>query len=484
MRKVIDYSIYKHRYLIGYTVLALAVVGVLVVAGLYIPGALRPAEITSAVSSTALTFQSFDPSHIINLPYHLLQRGSFELLGFSTISIKLVSVVFGIIAAFGIFLLIKEWFRTSIALTATLIAFTCSLFLFIAQDGTPQIYTVAVSAWLLYAATVASRRPTLFWKTLVLALMALNIYTPLGIYLNLAIVTTVVFHPHTRHIIKRMNSLKLTLAAFGSIVLAVPLLYGLSVAPTQIFTLLGIPTAAPDIVRNLQVIGEQLIGLPNSVQSSLPSPLISYGFLALVLIGVFQHFRVIYTARSYVMIAWALVLIPITIISLEYLPNLYILLTLWAALGLSLLITTWYRLFPRNPYARIAGLLPIVIVVAGISLGGISQYVYSYTYSPNIRSLYRDDLDLLSKHLPSMPDDAPVPVVVADDERNLYELYSRYNESIILTDETPGTVSQPTVITHSAALGDRPANDQLSQIITDNTSTDADRFYIYTPTEK
>jgi hypothetical protein len=248
-------------------------------------------------------------------------------------------------------------------------------------------------------------------------------------------------------------------------------------------TLLGIPATTPNILANLQAIGTQFVGVTSSVQNSMPSPFISFGFLILALIGLYQNFRVFYTARSYVVLVWALVLLPIVIMGPMYLPNLYLLFAIWAAFGMSLIITTWYTLFPLNPYARVIGLIPIVVVVAGISLNSIGQYAYNYTYSPTIRATYRDDLDLFAKNLPEPSDDGQSRVVTTASEGNVYELYKRYNEGITVLTTMPQNASESFIMTRAAYNALQPDREP-SEIITDSLSTDADRFYIYTPVAK
>ena len=103
-RKITDYFLYRWRYIIGYGVIALTVVGLLYVAFFYAPGGLSQGEMNSVVTSGNLSFkslESFQPASIINLPYNLLQHTSLTLFGVNNLSIKLPSLLLGGLSAIG-----------------------------------------------------------------------------------------------------------------------------------------------------------------------------------------------------------------------------------------------------------------------------------------------------------------------------------------------------------------------------------------------
>ena len=110
LRLITDYTLYRHRYTIGYVLVGLLVTILLVAAALYVPGGLSEAEMASAADSSRLSIRSFDPELVIDLPYSLLQSASFMLLGVTTLSIKLPSLVLGLLSLIGIILLLKNWF--------------------------------------------------------------------------------------------------------------------------------------------------------------------------------------------------------------------------------------------------------------------------------------------------------------------------------------------------------------------------------------
>ena len=157
-KRVTDYWLYRHRYALGYSLGLLLIIVTLTYATFFVPGGIRAAEQATSVASGQLAFTEFNPETVINLPYHILQRGVFAVVGVDVLSVKIVSLVMGIAAAVGLYLLIREWFRNNVALITTVIVATLPAFIFISQDGTPTIYAIAIATWLLLSATYVSRR--------------------------------------------------------------------------------------------------------------------------------------------------------------------------------------------------------------------------------------------------------------------------------------------------------------------------------------
>src|SRR5687768_17148298 len=106
---ITDYILYRWRYGISYVLVSLLVGALLIFATLYVPGELSEAEVTSAVSSSRIAPDLFDPSTVIDLPYSLLQRISFAIFGVTTLSIKLPSLLLGLMSVVGIVLLLRQW---------------------------------------------------------------------------------------------------------------------------------------------------------------------------------------------------------------------------------------------------------------------------------------------------------------------------------------------------------------------------------------
>lgn len=477
---VTDYTLYRWRYILGYGLIGLTIAVLLAIAGLYIPGGLSVGEQQSVVTSSALSFSldSFDPSAIINLPYHLLQRASIELFGLSPLAIKLPSLLLGLATAAGILILLRMWFRANVAIITTVLVVTTGQFLFVAQSGTENIMYLLLSTWLLVAALKVSRKAKFsgLWKISLFVIAALSLYTPLSIHILIALLSAIILHPHLRFIVRRLSKVKLLIAGAVALIITIPLIYAIWKDQSIGLTLLGIPETMPNIGANAIQLIKQYIDFLTPNSSALMSPIYSLGSMILILLGILRLVTTKYTARSYITAAWIVLLLPVLILNPDYVSVTFVPVFLLMAMGIHTLLSNWYKLFPRNPYARIAGLIPLAVLIGGLIFSGIDRYVYGYLYAPQTASNFSQDLRILSNEL-NKKDRAPAMLVAAADEKPFYEVIAKYNDKVSVVSSIPEAPA-PLVIasrkTQPQALPIVPYG-----ILTDATAGDSDRFYIY-----
>ncbi len=482
--QVTDYFIYRWRYVLGYLFIALSVTAVIAIASIYVPGALREGEIASSLQSGSLAVESLDPKMAVNLPYHVLQRLSFMLFGVSTLSIKLPSIVLGTLTVIGLFLLIRTWFRRNIAIITTVIAATSAQFLFLLQDGTPSITFSFLTVWLLFAATYVTRRKMFgtLWKVLTGILMASALYVPLGIYLVIAILTTAVFHPHIRHLINHFSRPRLWIGVVLGSLSAAPAIYASILDRNVLYSLVGFPTQPLHMVDNLKTLALDLFGFASQSDTCMMRPLYSLSLLLLIGVGIYKLLTYKYTARSYATLTLGLVLVPLIILNPQHVTHLFPLACLMIAMGIATLITNWYKLFPRNPYARVAGLIPLSILVLGIIYGGVTRYMDDYSYSPNILSHYSNDLRLMQREVSrANATKQPVQFVPSVDELPFYALVAHYNKDFTVTPGSAATLppAKGEIIYSHAGYAAYHPQAEIATIVTNRMANASDRFYIY-----
>lgn len=483
-QKITSYALYRWRYLIGYLSIGSAIFAALIFAVVFVPGGIRLEEKIASVKSGSLQFYHFDPQTVIDLPYHIIQRASFALFDVSSFSIKLPSLIFGVATIIGIYVLLAIWLKRNVALITTGIAATMPIFLFTAQDGTPTMYHFAVSFWLLLSAMLVSRRykPTMLWKVLFFVFLALNIYTPLGIYLDLAVITTVIAHPHIRFLTRKLNPNRVIIAAIVALLTLVPLIYSIVLQPKLALQLLGFPGEILNLQTNLFELLKDYVGFVDAGSGSIARPMFSIGVFLVIAIGLYRFIIIKYTARSYVVWFWIACLVPIIILSPQYSAYVYPIAVLMVGMGIDLLLREWYKLFPHNPYARVTGLLPLGLIVAGLIASGSSMYVTSYHYIASTSGHFDNDLTLLQKQLSSLKvtKEKPALVVVPESQVSFVELVSRYDQRFSQTSKQPSTLDAPyTLIAHDS-YSKRLIKNEPSKIITSSKSQNSDRFYLYT----
>lgn len=482
MAKWFDTSswLYRKRYFLGYFLVIAAFAWLLFIAGTSVPNGLSPGERSAFVTAAGLDLQNIDTLTESSLPFYAAQRAVIELLGPSTISIKSLSLVLALFTGIGAVFLLRRWFRPNVALLATIIMVTTGQFLYVAQAGLPSITFVMWSVWLLLTATMitTSQRHKKVWKFLFFLLVPLSLYTPLSIYLVLAIVSAGLLHPHVRYVLRRMSKPHLALLITMSLVIVAPLGYLIIRNPSLGLELLGLPQNwPPNIAQNGALLLQQYFNFIQPQSGTLMMPVLGLGSIALIALGAWRLFKIRYTARSYTLVTWVLLLIPILLINPLYTTISFVPLLILMAYGLEFLLRSWYGIFPRNPYARFVGLVPLAILVAGLTVSGIDRYYYGYKYDPASASNFSKDLTLLETHVRT--DDRPITLVVAPDEAAFYTAVantSKDSEGKLTVTITASDTIQRLVATHAAkSKVERP----IDTIITSASSKDADRFYIY-----
>lgn len=472
-----DFLTYRYRYQIGYGLIIVFFIALLVFAGLYVPGGLSQGEEQAFVQTAALDLQNPSTLAIPNLPFYAAQRMSMEIFGPSIFAFKLPALICAFIAGIGAVLLLRRWFRPNIAVLAAAIMITTGQFLYVAQSGTASITYVLWSVWLLLAATMITWSPkhARFWKLLFFTLMPLSLYTPLSIYLVLAILSAGILHPHVRYVLKRMPRPHLIGLTAGSVILTAPLIYLIVRNPSLAPQLLGAPESwPPDLWQNIKILIQQYLNFINPQSGVLMTPVLGLGSIALILLGAWQLFTIRYTAKSYTLTAWIALLLPVLLINPMFTSVTFVPLLLLLASGLGYLLRSWYGLFPRNPYARFVGIVPLTVLVGGLVITGVGRYFDGYRHDPVTAGSFSRDVSLYNEHV----DGKNIPkLVVGEDELPFYAAltsFDKNNPPLILT-TTPA--SGQFAATRTAHLGIKNAT--ITRIITTEISEESDRFYIY-----
>lgn len=472
-RDITNFFIYRWRYIVGYSIIALMLAGLLVFAGLYVPGGISPEEMQATVTSDSLSLHHLSTLGITNLPFYLLQATVFHFFSVSDFTIKVPSLVLALFSAIGLILLLRRWFKPNIAVLTSLIAITTGQFLFIAQNGTPGILYVFWPILLLSLGTQVTRakRGRLFWKVSFTAAAVLSLYTPLSIYPLIAIILAIILHPHLRNIVRRFSKVKVIISGIIGAILIAPLVYFIWTMPQLGLSLLGLPSAwPPDIGANVITLLKQFFLFWEPSSTTLMTPVFGFGSVLIIILGIYRLVLTRDTTRSYLIIIWMLCLIPVLLLnpsftSVTFLPSVLLL-----AAGLTSLIAYWYRLFPLNPYARIAGLIPIVILVVALIGSGLDRYIYGYHYSPTTAVNFSNDLRLIPKDTKNL--------VVSSSELPFYQAVAHHKKGLSVG-TTQSLLSTDDFVATRAAKKQTPNGYMISRIITTTYSNNSDRLYVY-----
>lgn len=479
-------AIYRFRYVFAYVGFAVALATMLFVAGFYLPGGLTNGEIRSALVSDSLDpakLFSLPPDQLVYLPYRLLQAGSIALFGISTISIKLPSIVLGFISALGMLYLFNLWYKRSVAIIVATIAVTMSQFLLTSQAGQASIMYIFLTTVILVAASMIARRGAFpkLWLIAGFILAGISLYMPLNIYILIALFFTAAIHPHARHLLLREASkYTILIGVLLFLIIISPLILGIVNDPGIVKILLGFSDGITNFASNAATLANNYISFTHPTSGPIITPVYGLGLALLILLGLYRLVSAKYTTKSYIISFWLVLLIPLVCLNPEFVTITFIPVMLLIALAIDYLISSWYSLFPHNPYARVFGLVPLGVLLIGMVLSNIDRYSYGLHYDRAVYASYNYDIGILANKLKKLDKSQPVQLIVTTKNAALYKSFAshqRYVKQLNVSSDPHAITAAPTAIVERGLK----ANIQKipDGILVTRTAENADRFYLY-----
>lgn len=444
-----EITLYRFRYLILYVLFVALLVFLLSVELGRVPYGLSSAEMESAARSVTLNLTNAPADAVINAPYHVLQKASISAFGLSALSIKLPSIILALLLAAAITGVIRRFFRYSATIITALLMISSLPFLTMGRTGAPIIMLSFFSALMMVAgSSVVTKAPgKLFWKSLTVAAGIGLLYTPLGIYPLIAFILAGVLHPHLRYHIthtKLHEWIIIGLVAIASLAL---LVVAVIREPSILLTLAGIPSQLPglqEIWTNLLYLANALLNIFTPDYGLIATPIFGLPLLALMTFGALQLMFDHHSARTYFIMGWVGAFVVILSLNTEHVLSIFVPAVMLMAVGIKAFLREWYSLFPRNPYARLAALLPLSILIIGIVSSETTRYFYGYRHSTLVAaSAYDPTLKPLKTQLSSLADDegtGRIFLVAPPDNRAFYDLLRREYSKLELNTQPPATL--------------------------------------------
>ena len=205
------------------------------------------------------------------------------------------------------------------------------------------------------------------------------------------------------------------------------------------------------------------------VESVFLAPLMSLPTLMLALIGLLSTTRGFFASRNSI----ASLLLVFTVIITAFNPNAVIFFILPIAIlvahGLKYLLEKWYGLFPENPYARVAAIVPLAILFGVILIPSLLQYMYGYRYNSAVAEQFNYDVPIIRGNLTD-------EVVVAEENYEFYKILERSTD-LTVVNKLEGEKPEKVASLHRT-LSDN--NYKLTQIIASPMREKSDIIYLYT----
>ena len=450
-----ELTLYRYRYIIGYSLFVVFLIGLLLADISRIPYGISGSEMSSSVASNALNPLAARTSDVINLPYHLLQKLSIGLFGLSPLTIRLPSLILAFVAALFLAVTLNQWFRKGTAMLALLLAVTSVPFISMARTGTAGVLYMLLLVVILLSAVrlTTTKKRTFLWKIIVATSGLLLFYMPLGIYAVIALLVASVFHPHVRYQIKRTAWWQFAILFFIAGILLAPIFVAGSSDNGVLETLFGIDAlreklTLASIASSLVTILKTLFFFTSTQVNEMVSPFMNLTFTLLVTFGLVRTIIDRHAARSYLLLIWLLVSIPLLILNPSQFALLFVPSVILMAIGLESFMREWYQLFPRNPYARLVALVPMTLIVVGLITIDASRYFYGYAYADTSRTHHPELVAIRETLKPHVRTELIVPkehVAFYDILRSKYPLLS------VTTNGEASLTMQETIILADAA---------------------------------
>jgi hypothetical protein len=330
----------------------------------FLPG-YAPREIHTYETASSWQAIADDP---LNAPYKIVLYGVLLLGHHSLLATRVVAAAFAVGASLLFFMVARGWFSYRVALLSTIMFASSAGFLHVARLGSALVLQMGLL--LLLATAVWWRQkgePGKLKMVLTLAALAALWYVPGMIWFEL--LALIILHRRLRLTIARADWGLRAMGAALFLVLVAPLIRAFILSPHSLLTFAGLPQHFAPPLETLQHIGNSLlsVGLHSNGASSLwlaHLPLLNVTEIALLLLGIYAFTRRLALSRAVYLLAATIVSLiligldgPVDISSLV--PLLYLVI----AGGLYELLRRWMSVFPRNPFARFAGVFFILVAL-------------------------------------------------------------------------------------------------------------------------
>lgn len=394
--------LYNYRYLFAYAV----ILGFVAYFLGWQLGQIGPGLSTPEIATAA---RHISLRNIIELPIYpvqaLLQWASIKVLGVSTLSLRLPSVLIALTVAFCSYNLLKKWFGKQTALLGTAIFISADWFLFTARLGTGSI---ELSLWLVLGLLCFTK--LIEHKTQWLVLFSVTIigllFTPLGPYAAITLMASLlscrVFRERAQETAipyKIISTLILIAGIAGAIYCSVTNIEFLK----NILNISELPTISM-YFKNVFFNTAGIVAIfPDANPVISPSGVLFVRFseFIFILFGIIMLWRTRVNRLNLTVLVLSVVLVLISGLSSGSRGGSVLLVpaVIYMTAGIRHLMHRWKRTFPKNPYARVVSFLPLgILFLCVVSL----HYVSYFQLWPNqiaTRTVFSRDLALIQKEL-------------------------------------------------------------------------------------
>jgi len=348
--------------------------------------------------------------NIVFLPYLVLVAIVDRLVSISQVSLRLPSVFFAVTMIPMAYYVLYVWHTRRIATLGVILLLSSSWFISLARFGTPDLlYGWGILAAITAMTLIFHHRKHMTKRLIIMGLagmlIGLSLYVPYTAYVYL--LTAAVGYKYIQRLIKEITELEIVTFLSVALLFSSPLIAALISNPEAGLTLLGLPDSSfPDLQNLLERMKDMFSHVfwrsdGNLVTNAGNLPLLGIFGAALAALGMYHYEQHRHNLRTHIVAGVFFMLILLLAIdyapekSAALLPVTYILI----AMGAVTLLTQWYRLFPKNPFARTVGLAVIALFILANITYHNQRYFAAWARSPETKVAFSDDVILLEERL-------------------------------------------------------------------------------------
>ncbi len=371
-----------------YILLILACLSFVIVKFSLLPPGASVSEIETYKGAITLDSIIADP---LFLPYKVAIL-IFDTFFHSVRFVRCISIIIFGISAISIYRLLKRWHSSRIALFATALFVSNATVLSIARLGEPLVMVLGWSIILSVLLWLQHGNHSKNALILLGLITAAYLYVPGAPYFYLLMI--VVFGKSFIRQIKRISIKFKLIVFFISFLLLLPL----AVASFRDINILKEWLLLPNNFEASESI-RNILRVPSAfIYRSPINPAIGVGRLpvfdlvsgGLFLLGLYAYQKYLKLERTKIMIVTALLAITlgalgqVTYAVAILLPYAFIVI----AAGISYLLDEWYKVFPKNPFARNFGLVMIVLLVLSSVYYQSFRFLVVWQHAPETKETY------------------------------------------------------------------------------------------------
>jgi hypothetical protein len=331
-------------------------------------------------------------------PLKLFQAAMVRIDDPNATLLRLLSAGSVLIAVLALYFILERWHTRRLALMGAALFASSSYSLHQGRFAGHEVLYLLVIPIIIMLGLWLRSKYHVSKLPLALSIGGLLLYVP-GVWLM--IVPLVLLFRKQLHLAWKVVNKKRKIIGLASLLIVIsPLIYGSIRFPSNLTSYLGIDRLTTlgftDALKQLIIIPKQLLisGPDEPIKWLIGTPILDVATAAFVILGTYSYARGRHPLRAR-LLGFCIIVGIIVIASSIYatvallLPAIYIL----ATNGIAYLLQSWFTVFPRNPAARSAGVILLLVVLIFISTYHVKRYFIAWPNSSHTKQALRSSLN-------------------------------------------------------------------------------------------